>query len=550
LGEPDARPDSTPFFEKGGILPSIHYQNWKTAEAMIAIILEQKGSWRDEGIRDIFDNLGIQSWWKILSDHEIRGLPIDWGNWRNKVNDPIVKRGESAAAMIARLIFADMENLETKRRAVEERQKKYVQSVRIADQSPSHNAPREAPYYQSIPKKNDPRLKFPVKREQWREMKTRVRNHLVQGADWNDPWVEGSFQQYGLKAWWETIVKARTSEGKLDWDRVKDEIVGEWHRRYPRTPAQTFVWLLDELKEVEKTAFETRILRNKLTDIAQDVDMKDDAPNTEATAPEPPPLFYPAASPPVDPSISADFDPQEFKLIKEKVKELEESVATTMEEVKERLKTAEEYAHEAMITLVELKWQVTQAKGDETKEAIGKGEERRNRRENRTPTHHYFTRYAEARYAANLRMDIKEYRDLEERIRRSEERVEETARTMDEIKDELAKFEALKSQVVTLSRNFENFRLAQVNINLSMIANYARLRTELAGTLEPALVVQGRTILDLQTRFNALTALAANFFGEQQMMSVLAPAKVSTPTPYPYPSNPNSFETTPKPLTV
>jgi tetrahydromethanopterin S-methyltransferase subunit G len=548
-GEPDVRPDPSPFFEKGGVLPSIHYQNWKTAEAMIIVILEQKGSWKEEGIRDIFDNLGIQSWWKVLQDYDDHDLAIDWEAWRNKLVNKLIKRGEPAAAMLARLIFADLERLEAKRRTANGKLRKYVQSVRLADQSPRKSEPGEVPYYQPTPKKTDARPKFPIKREQWKATKARIRDHLVQGADWDDPWIEGSFQQAGLKEWWERIAKAKATQGECDWNRLKREIGDEWHERYPRTPARTFGWLIEELKEVEKAAIATRALKNKTTNSAPDVDMQDDTPDQGNAVPEPPPLFYPATSPPTDPSIPAEINPQEFHLIKSKVKELEERVATTMEELKDRLRAAEGYAHEAMTSLGELTGQATQTREENNKEETSRGE-KKTTWPKKMPTHHHFTRYAEAKLAEGLQMTIQEYRNLEERVRRSEERVEATTREMDAIEEELAKFEALQSRVVTLSRNFENFRLAQVKINFAMITNYARLRTELAGVIEPALVVQGRTILDLQTRFNALTALAANFFGEQQMISVLAPAKVTTPTSNFDSSTSNPIETTPEPFTV
>jgi hypothetical protein len=549
-GEPDVHSNTPPFFEKNDVLPSIHYQNWKAAEAMIAVMLEQTGSWKEEGIRDIFDNLGIPSWWKVLNHHETQGLPIEWEPWKDRVTNEVTRRGNPGAGALARLIFADLEKLDEKKKAADGNRRKYVQSVRIADHNSSHHAPGETPYYQPISKKKDPRFKFPIKRDQWRAMKTRIRNHLVQGMDWNDPWIEGSFQLAELKEWWDIIVKAKNSEGKVEWTGVKEEVREEWHKRYPRTPAQTFVWLIEELEEVEKTALATRALKSKLTDIAQDIDMKEDAPRSEGTNPDPPPLFYPTTPSPIEPSIPTEFDPQEFELVKFKIKELEERVAAVMEEVKEKLKAAEEHAHAAMITLVELKWRLAQARGGEAKEAMGRKENKKDVSRRGIPTHPYPTRYAEARFEEILQISLKEYRTIEERVRRSEEKVEATAREMGAIEEELAKFEALQSQVVTLSQNFENFRLAQVKINLSMIANYARLRTEVAGIIEPALVVQGRTILDLQTRFNALTALAANFFGEQQMVSVLDPAKVPTTTFHFDASTSNSIEPTSEPFTV
>jgi len=335
---------------------------------------------------------------------------------------------------------------------------------------------------------------------------------------------------------------------EIDWTKWKEDEVAEGVRRIPGTRPDIVKRMLTDLETLDRWAQDSITLKDEDEDEYQPPD--DNAMDT-TDAPEDPDVastHVPDNDPPPDDPDLEDPNPDEnqppptlvidaadFKALKKRIQELEKRVGTTTEVLKKKIEKLMGRLANDNFEWSEMKQRTEDIKdADERGKIAGKRGYKKAR--GRVPTHHYPTRFATSQADDVVEPSRKEYGDIEGKMKKLEERIEENQREIGRLGEELTKVEALAPKIGSLQTSFETFRLNQVRVNFSTFREFSTLKNRILENVEARLNLHSRDVANLNDRYNSLQALAIHLLGHNNATAG-AKTRAYSYSPAAFPSN-------------
>jgi len=236
--------------------------------------------------------------------------------------------------------------------------------------------------------------------------------------------------------------------------------------------------------------------------------------------------------------------PGEIEDVQWRVTRLEQEIASSTDDLHDRVRKLENQTFIDGCLLTELKWQVAELRKVERTETTNARKEKtdmwngkkKNYRKNppSPPVHRYPTRYAQANTEGKLADIRKTIEDLTEKIKTLEERVKEANHEIDQLKDKIGKALELGPRIDELAEKVEAQRKLQVDTNSVLLSEFATFKHTDRPNLESQIKQQAFEIGSLNQRYQQLYNFAMNLLYPSQTAS--SNARIPY-TPYPTPIN-------------
>ena len=391
----------------------------------------------------------------------------------------------------------------------------------------------------------------------WKQNINRLKLCLEEGVWWSNTDARQILWNLGLTPWWFDIMKERKRRRYPKWEEWWKRLVREWRRRFPTFAADEFrlVSATGKLEaEPDDEPEDKEMLWVQLGEVAkidEDVEMEeDDTPAKPPPTPEPLKVFYTPKSPPAGfiPPPPPEPENEEIADLRSRISELENQFANAEDDARRNLDSLREQLFTDGITLTNLKWRLADIDGKKKK----KGKRAYRKARGQAPSHRYPTRYAtSAQFDEVVEVRRREYDALEERIRRTETKQERMKEEIGRLETDLAHADELARKIPVLTASLEEFKNAQLKVNLGIIQELVKLKSTYADVLEKRTTTHSNDLAVLTARFNVLQTIATSV-----LTSRLPPPPASIPPPYkpyhipgyPLPVQPPSRVASPMPL--
>ena len=384
----------------------------------------------------------------------------------------------------------------------------------------------------------------------WEEQVSHLSLILEEGVWWSNNESKRLFLALGLLSWGRAIQRARRERRYPIWEVWVKKLVQEWHRRFPNVPANRFKiplmngrYTLAVAPDPSDVTEEHLYMRmGDIIKMDEDVEMADDSPMKSPPTSEPIKILFPSQPPPTPEPVKVLFAPKpppadgvhhyprapdvdEIGELRSRIAELEDQFACAEDDARTNLKNLREQVFTDGVTLTDLKWRLAEVE-EKKKKQRGKRAYRKAR--GKGPSHRYPTRYSVmAKFDEVVEVGKREYEDLEGRIQKIETRQEKVKEEIERIEADLARAVKVAPQISTLTKSLEEFKTAQLRINLNIIQELLRLKSTYAEVLEKRTSAHTTELSLLTARFNVLQSIAT---------SLIASRVPDTPAFHPPPS--------------
>ena len=345
----------------------------------------------------------------------------------------------------------------------------------------------------------------------WKKSIVDLKARLNHGPKWTDAEAQKIFGDLGLLQWWYDIRQEEEAGHEPDWQMWRGKIVAEWRRRYPDVPAEEFDSVEDTLNEDERPQTARSLFLQVNTAEKEDVEMDEN----DSLSKNPLPFldnlnaFHTPTPLPKDGVFRYPRMPEtdEIGELKSRVAELEDHFAEMGDDMREDLKSLREQVFQDGVTLTDLKWRLDGPRAGKGKEGGKRGYRKAKAK---GPTHRYPTRYWADQAQEVVELSSKAYEDLANRVRRVEERQEGAHREVKRLEAELTHVEELSPKIDALADSLDDFKCAQLKVNVGILKELVKLRTHNADTVDPKLTAHTSELSLLTARYNILQSIASS----------------------------------------
>ena len=377
---------------------------------------------------------------------------------------------------------------------------------------------------------------------EWRQNLADLRIKLKNGTKWTEADAQEIFGSLGLLQWWYDIRQEEEAGREPDWKKWKERVVEEWRRRYPKVADEEFQQVADNLQGQEKDVQSVQSLLVRVgTGEREDVEMeKADAPSDAPKSKGPRPLQLPP-----DPWVPGHSlyprmpETDEIGELKSRLADLEDQFVVMGDDLRTDLTELRDSIHQDGITLSDLQWRLEH---QESREHEG-GKRAYRKAKAKGPSHRYPTRYSAEHGSEPVEPSKKTLREVEEKIRKIEGRQERTQREIARIESDLTVLEEMSAKIDALATSLEDFKTAQVKINVGILKEIVKLKALYSDTVDPKLTAHTGELALLTARFHMLQAIAGNLIANRT--ATTTPTYTATDykqqPPPPFPLYPNSF---------
>ena len=532
-------------------------QGWQTTMSTLTKMMKEGSSWSSDNVREVFEELELLQWWYAISGEEEANRKLDWPRWKERVVQQWSIRCPKIPVGTFRQMVEDLEQLDKATRPmrvlamkIRKGRKDAKEDVEMTDEDVPRRESTPLPAYSPLSPPYtpaSPQLKPITDAERkaniedgynffrdWSAALRVIEGNLMETGSWATEKIKKIFESLGLQEWWKKLEQGERDEETKDWSELKRLAAATGIARYPYIGSKYFYRMMEEIERLDKKKPRNKNPANEISRKPNDdIDMEEE---DEPRAPNPTPINSSSPAPEedidVDPpkaALPAVFDAEEFELVRTKVFELEVRVTEAVADLRRKISSLGTEVFEDGVMLTKLRWRVAELGVDEAKAKAGPGKRAYRKAKERPIGHRYPTRYAEAIVEEAIEVSRKEFVELEKKGKVYEERVKALEEEIAQVKTDLAKAEALGPKVELLAAAFEKFRASQVNINLSLVSQHARLRNDHASTIEPMIAKHNRDIANLNNRYYALYSMTANLMGKQQATNLETATRVLTP---------------------
>lgn len=362
-------------------------------------------------------------------------------------------------------------------------------------------------------------LVSPVPIEEWKTTLEKIRQEVEAGTAWTTIAVKSNVRALGIFAWWVEVNIKIISEKGVDWGSWKEKLFAQWKANWPTLSEDRMVIMLTEVKDLEET------LRRKKRWVSGPQPMDVDNEARKTNLPEPPnPYPTPPASDTSKPETPLSKPQMKEKAIEDlhhRLDELDARISRTTKVLKERTEELCQEAERGDDLVADLKYR------KEERDAIterAKGAGKRSYRKKNSPLafHKYPTRLATSQADQVLQISIKEYGDIEEKIRDSERKITEVRQEIADLQEELEHVKEVSTRIDTINQTLQAFQNSQVKINVEIFKSLASFRDVCFDALQPRVDRHDSELQDLYTRFAKLCAIAVHVIQQVQKSSSAA----------------------------